>query len=123
MNLLPGTITAQSGADVTVTLSGGETLPARLADPPPVGTRVTLGVRPEALAPVTDGTGMFRGEVQLTEQMGGESFVYVTLPGGQSVTLEIKGQPQIVAGARMDIAVQAGRMHLFGPDDRVLRQL
>jgi ABC-type sugar transport system ATPase subunit len=123
MNLLPGTITAQSGAEVTVTLAGGETVAARLADPMPVGTRVTLGVRPEALAPVADGMGVLRGEVQLTEQMGGESFVYITLPGGQSVTLEIKGQPRIDAGARMEIGLQGGRMHLFGPDDRVMRQL
>ena len=106
-----------------MTLAGGETLAARLADPVPQGTRVTLGVRPEALMPVAEGTGVLRGEVQLTEQMGGESFVYVSLPGGQSVTLEIPGQPQIAAGARMDIGVTEGRIHLFGPDEKVLRQV
>ncbi len=123
MNLLAASVTAQSGQDVQVTIEGGKAVSLRLENPVPVGTKVTLGVRPEALVPVEEGHGLMRGEVQITEQMGGESFVYVGLPNGRTVTLEIAGQPQITPGEQMEVGVDGGRIHLFGPDEQVLRQV
>jgi multiple sugar transport system ATP-binding protein len=122
MNLLPGTVTAQTGDRVTVTLDGGETLTTRLEAPVPADTRVTVGVRPEALVPVPAGEGVLKGEVQITERMGGETYVYLTLPGGGSVTVEIKGQPDVETGRTMDLGIDGGRFHLFGPDEKVLPQ-
>jgi len=123
MNLLPGTVTAQTGQDVTVTLDGGETIAARLDTPVTPGTKVTVGMRPEALVPVAPGRGILRGEVQITERMGGETYVYLALSGGGSVTVEIKGQPDINTGDAIELAVEGGRFHLFGPDEKVLVQL
>ena len=119
MNLLPGRVTAQGGHDVTVTLAGGEVLTTRLADPLPAGAEVTVGIRPATLQPVAAGQGVLRGEVQITEQMGGETYVYLSLPGGGSLTVDIKGQPSIQPGATLDLAIEDGRFHLFGPDEQV----
>ncbi|MGL4309824.1 MAG: ABC transporter ATP-binding protein [Paracoccaceae bacterium] len=123
MNLLPGAVSDQSGDDVTITLDGGETLKTRLANPVAKGTRVTVGMRPEALIPAGPGRGILKGEVQITEQMGGETYVYLTLPGGGNITLEIKGQPDVAAGQIMEIDVEGGKFHLFGPDEKVLAQV
>jgi ABC-type sugar transport system ATPase subunit len=122
MNLLPGVVSGQSGEAVTVQLDGGETVTARLQQPVPAGTQVTVGVRPESLVPVAGG-GILRGEVQITERMGGETYVYLGLPGGCSVTVEIKGQPDVHAGERMEVGIDGGRFHLFGPDEKVLAQV
>ena len=90
--------------------------------PPKPGSTVTVGVRPEHLVPVGPGEGVLRGEVQIAEQLGGETYVYVNLPGGQSVTVEIKGQAQRQARARRwSSASTDGKFHVFGPDERVMR--
>jgi len=123
MNLLPGRVTAQNGHDLRIEVEGGETFDARLATPLATGATVTVGVRPEALVPVSDGPALLRGEVQITEQMGGESYVYLTMANGRSVTLEIPGQPDIAPGGHMTVGVRGGRVHLFGPDEQVLHQV
>ena len=123
MNLIPGTVTAQSGDSVTVQIDGGSTLTARLEAPCPVGAKVTVGIRPEAMVPVSPGSGLINGEVQITEQMGGETYVYLSPPNAASVTLEIKGQATVKAGDQMSVSVEGGRFHLFGPDEKVLAQI
>ena len=82
---------------------------------------MTVGVRPEHLVPAAPGEGVLRGEVQIAEQLGGETYVYVNLPGGQSVTVEIKGQAQIRPGEAMELGFADGKFHVFGPDERVMR--
>ena len=45
---------------------------------------MTVGVRPEHLVPAAPGEGVLRGEVQIAEQLGGETYVYVNLPAGRA---------------------------------------
>ena len=59
--------------------------------------------------------------MQIAEQLGGETYVYVTLPGGQSVTVEIKGQASVKPGDAMELAFEGGKFHVFGPDETVMR--
>ena len=37
------------------------------------------------------------------------------------VTVEIKGQADVSPGTTMDLAIEGGRFHVFGPDEKVLR--
>jgi multiple sugar transport system ATP-binding protein len=63
---------------------------------------------------------MLAGEVQIAEHLGGETFVYVALPSGETVIAEIKGQAEIRSGERVGIEVDAGACHVFGSDGLVI---
>jgi multiple sugar transport system ATP-binding protein len=121
MNLLPGRIGRVEGHRAEIDLDHGQGLRADFPDPPRPGATIMVGVRPEHLAPAPPGTGVLRGEVQIAEQLGGETYVYVNLPGGQSVTVEIKGQAEVRSGETMDLGFADGRFHVFGPDESVMR--
>ncbi len=117
MNLLTGQIGPQGQID----LDQGQTITTEFPSPSKPGSTVTVGVRPEHLVPVTPGTGILKGEVQITEQLGAETYVYVTLPGGPSVTVEIKGQSSVQSGELMELGFDSGKIHVFGPDETVIR--
>ncbi len=78
------------------------------------GEAVTLGVRPEHLA-FTDGAGL-PGTVDIVEQMGGESYIYVTLANEARLTVRRPGQTQLHAGEPVRVAID-GAAHLFGRGD------
>ncbi len=121
MNLLPGRIGKVEGHHAEIDLDHGQRLRTDFPNPPKPGSTVTVGVRPEHLVPAGAGEGILRGEVQIAEQLGGETYVYVTLAGGQSVTVEIKGQADIHSGAAMELAFEGGKFHVFGVDEKVMR--
>ena len=117
MNLLPGRIGTVEGNHAQLDLDHGQTLSTDFSTPPKPGATITVGVRPEHLVPVAPGAGVLKGEVQIAEQLGGETYVYVTLAGGRSVTVEIKGQAPIRPGEPMELAFDGGKFHVFGPDE------
>jgi len=121
MNFLGGRIDGVDGARTRITLDGGHSLAADVPNAPAAGTAVTLGIRPEHLKPVDPGAGVLEGEVQIAEQLGGETFVYVVLATGGSVTVEIKGQAPVRPGDPMALAFEDSKYHLFGPDENVIR--
>jgi multiple sugar transport system ATP-binding protein len=121
MNLFPGRIGPADGHKAQLDLDHGQALAAEFPAPPKPGATVTVGVRPEHLVPVAAGQGVLKGEVQLAEQLGGETHVYVTLPGGRSATVEIKGQAAIQPGEAMELAFEGNRFHVFGADEKVIR--
>ena len=121
MNLLPGRIGRVNGHRAEVDVDQGRVIEAEFPVAPKPGSTITLGVRPEHLVPAEAGTGVLAGEVQLAEHLGGETYIYVALDGGRTVTVEIKGQATIEPGTRLDLAIDDNRFHVFGPDEKVLR--
>jgi multiple sugar transport system ATP-binding protein len=121
MNFLPGAVAAVNGDGFELRLDAGPSLkrPAH-ARAPAAGQKVTVGVRPEDLKVSEPGEAMLTGEVQIAEHLGGETFVYVTLPGGESITVEIKGQARVKPGERIGIGMDPGAWHVFTADERVL---
>ncbi|WP_160120233.1 ABC transporter ATP-binding protein [Rhodovarius lipocyclicus] len=84
MNLLPGIM----AADGVVALDGGIqlTLPAPIAGA--TGRSVTLGIRPEHLAPAPDGIAM---QVELLEPLGSETVVHGRMADGTALTAKLLG--------------------------------
>ncbi|MFO1210146.1 MAG: sn-glycerol-3-phosphate ABC transporter ATP-binding protein UgpC [Amaricoccus sp.] len=121
MNFFPGRIGPVADHTAQLHLDQGQTLATEFPAPPKPGGTVTIGVRPEHLVPAAPGQGVLKGEVQLAEHLGGETYVYVTLPGGQSATAEIKGQVHVNPGETLELAFDGGRFHVFGPDEKVIR--
>ncbi len=115
MNFLEGV--AQAGREIAFDGLPALALPAlalAAAAETSEGEPVTLGVRPEHFDFVdTDG---LPGIVDLVEQMGGESYVYVTLANGARVTVRRPGQTVLRAGGAVRIAVSE-TAHLFSRDE------
>jgi ABC-type sugar transport system ATPase subunit len=91
----------------------------------PAGTdlrpgKVTFGVRPEHLVLADPADALLSGQVQIAEHLGGETFVYVALPSGETLTVEIRGQATVQPGETVGVDVQAGAWHVFDGDGRVV---
>jgi multiple sugar transport system ATP-binding protein len=79
----------------------------------------TLGVRPEHLAP--DGEGRWAGTVRHAEHLGSDTFLYLTLDGGGTLTMRSPGQSAIAVGESVRLSPLPGTLHRFGADGRALR--
>jgi len=121
MNFLSGRISDVEGQQARITLDGGQGLTIDVPSPPVVGSAITVGIRPEDLRRLEPGQDILAGEVQIAEQLGGETFVYVALAGGDTVTVEIKGQAPLKPGDAMTLGFEPGKYHLFGADENIIR--
>ena len=123
MNFMAGEITGHTGGRIDVRLDNGLALSTELADgAPAAGAKITLGVRPENIALADPDKAMLTGDVQIAEHLGGETFFYVNLPNGQSITVEIQGQIHIDAGERIGLTFGDDAYHLFDSEEQVIRR-
>jgi sn-glycerol 3-phosphate transport system ATP-binding protein len=114
MNLLPALVAGDGG----LRLETG----ALLTAPPGLelspGRAVTLGVRPEHLAPVPAPTplGMM---VEFAEMLGADTVLHGRLPDGTRLVARLPGTMRIAAGQSVALAIDPARLHVF---DRVTGQ-
>ncbi|MEO1016216.1 MAG: sn-glycerol-3-phosphate ABC transporter ATP-binding protein UgpC [Pseudomonadota bacterium] len=120
MNFLKGRIADANGNGAQLALEGGQTLTTDFPGQPAMDTPVTVGIRPADLACVNAGEGIIKGEVQVAEQLGGETFIYVALPGAGAVTVELKGQVPVQPGELLELGFANNNFHVFGPDEQVI---
>lgn len=118
MNFLDGRVDAQGALHVDG-LPPLALEPA-LADRPADGS-VTFGIRPEAVrvAP-QDGSPTVDARADGVEQLGSESYLYCTLPGGQKLTVHHPGQTAVRRGESVPLALDTHEAHVFGADGAVL---
>ncbi len=116
MNFLDAKIVASDDGSGVIDLAGQTVrLPRRLGGLQP-GQPVTLGARPEHLNVGDRGVGLGNARVDLVEHLGGQTILYVTLHGGQALTVALEDQQSIRAGETVSIHIDPERCHLFGPD-------
>jgi multiple sugar transport system ATP-binding protein len=120
---MAGDITHANGAARFRSVKFDVALPAAFAKTAPGPT--TLGIRPEHLGIGGDDGGngahpSARIVVNLTEPLGGESFVYGTLESGEPLTIKQPGQIFIKAGATIAAGIEPGLCHLFDPEGQAL---
>ncbi|MDK4739514.1 sn-glycerol-3-phosphate ABC transporter ATP-binding protein UgpC [Rhizobium sp. CNPSo 3464] len=116
MNFLEAKIVASDDGSAVIDLNGQTVrLPRRLGGLQP-GQPVTLGARPEHLNVGDRGLALGNARVDLVEHLGGQTILYVTLRGGQALTVALEDQQAIRAGETVSIHIDPERCHLFGPD-------
>jgi len=113
MNLLPATL-AQGGA--AARLRAGPIFP--LTDgrrDAPDGIAVTIGVRPEHLAPAGHGAAQgLSGQVDLVERLGSESVAHLRLDDGTPLAVKLAGADPVPD--RLTVAPMPGQIHVFSAD-------
>jgi multiple sugar transport system ATP-binding protein len=80
------------------------------------GRRLTLGLRPEHLVPVTNGPApvRLRARVELIEPLGSEVLLHVRSADGE-LTARVAPDAAPVAGTEIDLAVDVAKAHFFDP--------
>ncbi|MFD1625129.1 ABC transporter ATP-binding protein [Azospirillum griseum] len=118
MNILPVTAASADDGRVVVTLPGGVALTLRAPDVPRASfdTGMRLGIRPEHLSATGMGDATLTGRVRLTEHLGSETLIVVTLPDGAEATVKADGLAQARPGDTLAIGVNAAACHLFDRD-------
>ncbi|HEY9736657.1 MAG TPA: sn-glycerol-3-phosphate ABC transporter ATP-binding protein UgpC [Trichocoleus sp.] len=115
MNFLTVTVTAVNDSGTTVRLPGNSTvtvpvIPGNLA----IGDRATLGIRPEHLQ-LDASSPTMTGEVLVMEKLGGATFLYVKVAGGDMITVQTGGNNSSRLHDRVPLYLDGELCHLFDP--------
>jgi multiple sugar transport system ATP-binding protein len=120
MNFLKAQIAAVSddGARVSLDAAPNSAQDAALAlrsSAPGAGQRVLLGIRPEhiTLGAAAPGSLRVAAAIDRIEQLGAASFLYCTLPSGESLTVHAAGQVGHAGGERITVNLPVSDTHLF----------
>jgi lactose/L-arabinose transport system ATP-binding protein len=108
MNFMKGTV-ERSG---TVAIAGLGASVATSVALPAAGTEVIAGLRPQHLR-VTQGSLQ---RVEMTEALGGVSFVHLTAPTGEKLVVEAKGDVVAAPGSMVGLGFEAGDAQFFAAD-------
>ncbi|MEP0520742.1 MAG: sn-glycerol-3-phosphate ABC transporter ATP-binding protein UgpC [Hyphomicrobiales bacterium] len=121
MNFFEVQVDSVSGKNVVVT--GGPfgsqkvTVTAR-DNMPKAGDTVHFGVRPEHFVSVAESGATIEGKVNVVEQLGGASFLYIDIGRDEPLTVEQKGITQEKQGHNAKIGVDPSTCMLFDKNER-----
>ncbi len=114
MNFIPATVSSLKGKSVTVGLpGGGKTTVDMATSPPAVGTKLTLGIRPEHITLGGTGNGAIKGAVRVAEYLGSETMYYVALADGSEIAVKADGLAKEKAGDSLAMSLPQAASHLF----------
>jgi lactose/L-arabinose transport system ATP-binding protein len=106
MNFLKGEVVAEG---VKVPGLGGTVIPAAVALPA-VGSQVIVGIRPQEATLSQEPSAL---KVDITEQLGGVAYEYLTTPTGEPLVVESKGDDAIRAGTEVKVGFHPARVMFF----------
>jgi len=109
MNFLKGEI-SEGG----VALAAGGHIPLGPRSGVGQGDAIELGIRPRNISIAK--TGGVKGEVTEVEQLGSESYIFVTLPSGEPLVIHQAGQTDIAIGQTVAVKLAPEAVHIFRAD-------
>ncbi len=122
MNFVSGKVTGRDGGfGVAFDVGGGVTLPLDTVEAA-VGSKVTLGVRPEHLVEGEGPTGgfMLSAEVDAVEHLGKSSLIHTHLDDGTVVVARTPGDSPTVPGSRVTMTAPVSALHVFSESGEAL---
>ena len=81
----------------------------------------TLGIRPEHIDIVPEGTGLWSGEVIHAEDLGSDNFLFVDIGGAEPVLVRQPGKLEVPLGTRLTLRPRDGHLHRFDANDAPIR--
>ena len=114
MNFIPVEVTAMDAEMVTVTNAALDPVVVpRKSREFAIGQTATLRVRPQYLTPSDDGSGMLIGTVNLTERLGSETVVNVSLQDGSQLIAAVSEDIILKPGTSANFAFDPAQAHIF----------
>lgn len=116
MNFLPTMTTSVQDSGTTLRLPGDQTVtipvqPKKLM----VGDRATVGIRPEHIQ-INAENPTLMGEVLVVERLGGETYCYVKVAGGDTLIVQTEGDRPVAVRDRVPLYIDGNLCHLFDAD-------
>ncbi len=120
MNFLPVQSQVSSAQARILTFSDGTSLslPAAIVALNASCEIATLGIRPEHISIAT--SNGLPAHVQLVERLGGESYVYVEVPGGETLIVRSTGDFDLKPGQQVHLNFNLAFLHLFDESGNTL---
>ncbi|MEM9503097.1 MAG: sn-glycerol-3-phosphate ABC transporter ATP-binding protein UgpC [Cyanobacteria bacterium P01_E01_bin.43] len=113
MNFLPVTTTGVQDSATAVRLPGEATVTVPVQPKTlKVGDRATLGIRPEHLRIDADNPTLM-GEVLVVERLGGATYLYVKIAGGDTFIVQADGDSRAKVHDHVPIHIDGTLCHLF----------
>ncbi|MBT7760005.1 MAG: ATP-binding cassette domain-containing protein, partial [Rhodospirillaceae bacterium] len=121
MNILAATVTSIDGTGFAVTFADGNSFTLnKPADGLQVGEALSIGFRPEHMGASNTDALPISGTVEMVEQLGDVSYLYLDLPQTGRITVAQQGTSEASPGAQLTFGVAAERIHAFKADGNVL---
>ncbi len=114
MNIFAGKVAAHGGTNCVVTLNdfAGSTIAVPLTGAlPPVGTEISLGLRPEHFQ--ESGNGKLNLTIDMLEHLGAATYAYARSPSGATTIVEIKEGRHLQPGHAFEAFFDTKRALLF----------
>jgi ABC-type sugar transport system ATPase subunit len=111
MNLLPATVTAASPDQTRLVLQAGTEVTLGRGLPVSAGDKLTLGIRPEDLAP-SGGAIHLPFQLEMTENLGPNGFAYGQI-GDARVTVQLARQAGVLPVPEGKLTVAPAAVHVF----------
>ena len=113
MNFLDVDVTGVNGSKILV--QNAALSPVEITAKTPgytVGGKAKLGVRPQYLTPV-EGSGMLHGRVAVTERLGAETVVELTMGDGNRLIAALARDAVFPIGAEIGLTFDPAQTHIF----------
>ena len=122
MNFLPATVKTVGPDGLSVALPDGNAITVPVAaGTVKVGSKLTLGIRPEHIR-IGHG-GQFAGQIILAERLGGLTIFHVDTTSGQSLVVQAEGADTTPLHTPISLQIDPGICHLFDEEGESLPKL
>lgn len=124
MNLMESCIVEISSRQTVVELPGGKRigLPATRHDQKS-GDPVNIGIRPEDIATGTGGIERIDLKVDVTECLGGTTFLYGENENGERMVVQADGSDRTPTNTTVPLCIDPSLCHVFGRDGKAFGRL
>jgi multiple sugar transport system ATP-binding protein len=121
MNFIAASVTSVKGKTVTLSLPGDHKISVPVTgDVPAVGSKLTLGVRPEHVELGGKGAGTVKAKVRAAEYLGSETMFYATLADGSDISVKAGGLAKEKSGDTLSLVLPPAACHLFNADGKTI---
>jgi multiple sugar transport system ATP-binding protein len=121
MNVIPAEVLSTDGVGTRLGFGAANSIVLDGAvGPLAVGQAVNIGIRPEHCELVQDGPADCEAVIDLAEQLGGETYLYCSVPNLAQLTVRQAGQQMKTRGDRIRLDFARDRLHLFDAEGHAL---
>lgn len=109
MNFMPAMVKAKDILD----FGSGVNMKVRLPLSCRIGEKLTLGCRPEHIQLGQAEKLSLKGHIDIIERLGELGYAYVSLPNGNTIIVQINGEPDLKNGDAVSIRMSPKQIHVF----------